>query len=97
MGVEHSGTTPAGSSSAAGDPGAEALDRWRSAVCARCGLVVGVYEPLVLRLDGITRLTSIAAEPGVVSLGGEVYHRACYDGLTTGEHQREAGASDRVS
>lgn len=79
VGVEHIGVGATADGSVAGDPGGEPLDGRVVAVCGRCGEVIGVYEPLVLCRDGMTRVTSIAAEPGVASVGGEMYHRACYE------------------
>jgi hypothetical protein len=53
--------------------------------CARCGGVIGVYEPAVHVLDGIARTTSRAADP---QLGrdrpGRCYHAACH-ALEAGE------------
>jgi hypothetical protein len=47
--------------------------------CARCGEVIGVYEPLAVVVDAIGRITSIAAEPGVAPASGELFHRACFE------------------
>jgi hypothetical protein len=52
--------------------------------CARCGDVIGVYEPLVEVLGELARHTSRAAEPGVCTTGGACYHRACYELEQTG-------------
>jgi len=46
--------------------------------CQHCGDVIGVYEPLVVRLHGDTRETSRAAEPGLAAGHGEQFHAACY-------------------
>jgi len=47
--------------------------------CRHCGDVIGVYEPLVLvDEDGISRVGSCAAEPGLASEPGERYHHPCY-------------------
>ena len=46
--------------------------------CARCGDVIGIYEPLVLLADGLARTTSAASEPRVGEEPGEHFHRACY-------------------
>ena len=47
--------------------------------CRHCGDVIGVYEPLVLvDEDGISRVGSCAAEPGLASEPGERYHHHCY-------------------
>ena len=46
--------------------------------CARCGDVIGVYEPLVVSVSGEARETARAAEPSLPLPGGEHFHRACY-------------------
>ena len=46
--------------------------------CARCGEVIGVYEPLVHVLDGIADTTSRAASPEIAHTRGAVYHAACH-------------------
>jgi hypothetical protein len=46
-----------------------------------CGDVVGVYEPVVHLFGGFAWGTSRAAEPGVATAGGELYHAACYERL----------------
>jgi hypothetical protein len=40
--------------------------------------VIGVYEPLIVRLGGEVRETSRAAEPDVAAVGSEHYHRECW-------------------
>ena len=45
--------------------------------CARCGDVIGFYEPLVYS-SGQSRSTSAAAEPQIGSEPGERFHRGCY-------------------
>ncbi len=62
--------------------------------CARCGDVIGVYEPVVVSELGVARETSRAAEPGIPSARGELYHRDCYRaGITEGDGPEEgAGA-----
>jgi len=45
--------------------------------CPRCRDVIGVYEPIILLLDGRARETSRAAEPDVDGRG-ERYHWHCY-------------------
>jgi len=47
--------------------------------CARCGEVIGVYEPLVEIMGELARHTSRAAEPEVCPSGTPCYHRACYE------------------
>jgi hypothetical protein len=46
--------------------------------CQVCGVRIGVYEPLTLRVDGRVRDTAIAADPRLSASIGEHYHRACY-------------------
>jgi hypothetical protein len=46
--------------------------------CQVCGVRIGVYEPLTLRVDGLARDTAIAADPHLSAFVGEHYHRACY-------------------
>ncbi len=47
--------------------------------CVVCHEVIGVYEPLVHMFEGLAWRTSRAAEPGVLTAGGELYHADCYD------------------
>jgi hypothetical protein len=47
--------------------------------CARCGDVIGVYEPLVLVSGHAIRVTSRAAEPGVGVSDGVGYHASCHE------------------
>lgn len=49
-----------------------------SRTCAHCGDVVGVYEPLVLVIDGEARATSWAAESRTDACAGVWYHEACH-------------------
>lgn len=46
--------------------------------CRMCGDVIGVYEPLVMCEDSQSRVTSCAAEPGLLAMEGVYYHRACF-------------------
>ena len=55
--------------------------------CQHCGDRIGVYEPLIVLLDGRARETSRAAEPGLAILEGESYHRGCW------ERRRSRGAA----
>jgi hypothetical protein len=55
-------------------------------ICGHCGDVIGVYEPLVVLLEGEARETSRAADPQLAAERGEHYHRDCYS-------SRQAGAS----
>ena len=49
-------------------------------LCAACGQVIGVYEPLVHVINGVARKTSRAAEPQLARGQGDVvYHLACRD------------------
>lgn len=48
--------------------------------CARCGDVMGVYEPLIHVADERVRRTSRAAEPDVCRADGVCYHASCYEG-----------------
>jgi len=50
--------------------------------CTSCGDVVGTYEPAVLVADDHARPTSIAAEPGLDSTAGDLYHEACFRGAS---------------
>ena len=48
--------------------------------CARCGEVIGVYEPLVHVIDGVAHKTSRAAEPQLTQGRADgFYHLACRD------------------
>jgi hypothetical protein len=49
---------------------------WR---CAYCGVVIGVYEPLVVMEEEGPRHTSVAAEPKLSGDQWEHFHRDCYD------------------
>lgn len=46
--------------------------------CEYCADVIGVYEPIVVVIEGEARETSRAAEPTLCSEHGERYHRACF-------------------
>jgi hypothetical protein len=48
--------------------------------CARCGDVIGVYEPLTTLTRQGARETSRAAEPQLPATHGRDFHRACYLG-----------------
>jgi hypothetical protein len=50
--------------------------------CAYCGDVIGVYEPAVIMLDGLCRVTSRAARPDAVDKALACYHHACYGPLS---------------
>ena len=46
--------------------------------CRRCGDVIGVYEPLILLVDGAALETSRAAAREGPPLTVECYHRDCF-------------------
>lgn len=52
--------------------------------CARCGDVIGVYDPLVHVAGETARGTSRAAEPDIATLAGRIYHDECYRLATYG-------------
>jgi hypothetical protein len=51
------------------------MPKW---TCDHCGQVIGVYEPMVVVVDGQRRDTSRAADPLVTAVPGPYYHRDCY-------------------
>lgn len=63
------------------------MDRRRR--CARCGEIVGVYEPIVLLEGEFSEVTSIAA--GAELGAGAVYHLACAERR---EDERDRGLLD---
>jgi hypothetical protein len=47
--------------------------------CRYCGDVIGIYEPVVLRLpSGTAHRTSRLAEPHLFTGDGEWYHELCF-------------------
>ena len=46
--------------------------------CQVCGVRIGVYEPLIARVDGVVHRTAIAVNPQLSALIGEHYHTECY-------------------
>jgi hypothetical protein len=58
--------------------------------CARCGEVIGVYEPLVALIDGRPLETSLLAELAPDPAAGTLFHRACFVELCEG-----GGEADR--
>jgi len=59
---------------------------WR---CAHCGVVIGIYEQLVVVDENGARQASRAAEPELSrEQGVPLYHRACYNAAN------EASAAD---
>ena len=49
--------------------------------CDHCGDVIGVYEPLILRVQGDSWETSRIVDPQLPLPGAEHYHRACFSAL----------------
>jgi len=49
--------------------------------CARCGEMIGVYEPLVTFVDGQALTTSRLAQPHAAWLAERCYHRSCFEEL----------------
>lgn len=47
-------------------------------VCAHCGDVIGVYEPMVMVGPQPPVETSMAAEPALAETAGQPYHAACF-------------------
>ena len=59
--------------------------------CLRCGEPIGVYEPLVVVIEGTPRTTSRAAEPAIAAAPGEHYHLACH----APHHGRRAAEAEK--
>jgi len=59
--------------------------------CRRCRDVIGVYEPMILLVDGRARETSRAAEPNV-GTHGDGYHGSCYAQLVKADSAEETAA-----
>lgn len=55
-----------------GRPGGE---QWH---CARCGELIGAYEPMIVVENGRARRSSRTAELRAGRLASEHYHEACY-------------------
>ncbi len=53
-------------------------------LCAHCGDVIGIYEPLVVIEPDGPRQTSRAAEPELASPLGTHFHRDCYEIVRAG-------------
>jgi peptide subunit release factor RF-3 len=49
--------------------------------CEQCGDVIGVYEPIVVRVGDQVRETSRAAEPSLPLPRAEHFHRDCFTAL----------------
>jgi hypothetical protein len=45
--------------------------------CSACSLIIGAYEPMVVRVHGTERASSLAAEPELPMAGAEHLHLAC--------------------
>ena len=50
--------------------------------CTECGVVIGVYEPVIVVNHGVRRVTSLLNEPDLHDSGAELYHEACLAPLT---------------
>jgi hypothetical protein len=59
-------------------------------LCAHCGEVIGVYEPLIALVDGLPLETSLLAEPGSARSADDRFHRACFVEVHEGEAEAEA-------
>jgi hypothetical protein len=46
--------------------------------CRHCGDVIGVYEPLIVIVEGEAVQTSRAAAQGELALAGPYYHALCF-------------------
>ena len=46
--------------------------------CPHCGDVIGVYEPLIVIVEGEAVQTSRAATQGELTLAGPYYHASCF-------------------
>jgi hypothetical protein len=61
-------------------------------LCAVCGDVIGVYEPIVVIDRGIARDTSLAKEPLLTAAGQErIVHRACGAEPVVSQHEGAIG------
>jgi hypothetical protein len=45
--------------------------------CSACSQIIGAYEPMVVRVQGTDRESSLAAEPELPIEGAEHLHIAC--------------------
>ena len=54
--------------------------------CNRCEDLIGVYEPMVLVVDGVLHRTSRAAEPALSGdqVGASYYHADCFEAVEGG-------------
>jgi hypothetical protein len=46
-------------------------------ICLVCGDAIGVYEPVLVRVDGQVRITSLAREPALGSANDLLVHVPC--------------------
>jgi hypothetical protein len=46
--------------------------------CSKCGVVIGVFEPLVAHVDGRMHVTSLAAHDDIGFARGSLFHEACH-------------------
>lgn len=47
--------------------------------CRHCGDVIGIYEPVIVRLPGGDQRTSRLAEPHLFTGAGDWYHELCFE------------------
>jgi len=60
------------------DGGAVFAVSWAEPLCcSHCAGIIGAYEPLIVRVDGSDRESSLAAEPALPLAGAEHLHAAC--------------------
>lgn len=50
----------------------------KRSTCDYCGEAIGVYEPVVVVVDGIARESSRAAEPWIGTPPARLFHRTCH-------------------
>jgi hypothetical protein len=82
----------AGERVAEGAPMADGNEDQQRLRCARCGDVIGVYEPLVLVEAHGSRPTSYAAEPELIRAAGELFHRNCHTQARVEQNECSTGA-----
>ena len=64
-------------------------------VCSACGVVVGVYEPVICARGEHLVQTSCAADPDAVAGADAVYHADCALGAPTTAQPRTGGLRRR--
>jgi hypothetical protein len=62
-------------------PAQDAAEGPEAVWCDHCGLIVGVFEPLIVADHGRVRETSRADEDGLPLVDVTYYHRDCYQRL----------------